>query len=103
MTKAPTTQVDGAAPSSKWNYHPPLPLANPSIFAWPPEPRFVTRWVLTNWLTLSERVMLVILSFAAWYWLYPSLEDSREFAFGWIFQTWIVNMGLMLAIAGGLH
>jgi lathosterol oxidase len=103
MTKVQTTPADEAPSSSKWNYHPPLPLANPSIFAWPPDPRFLARWVVNNWLTLSERVMLVMLSFAAWYWLYPSLEESREFAFGWIFQTWAVNMGLMLAIAGGLH
>jgi len=47
--------------------------------------------------------MMVILSYAAWYFLYPSIEASKVFAFGWITQTWAVNMGLMVSIAGGLY
>ncbi|SLN57667.1 Fatty acid hydroxylase superfamily protein [Roseovarius litorisediminis] len=89
--------------SREWNYHPDLPLADPSIFKWPPNPGFVARWFVRNWLTLSERVMLVILAVLSWWLLYPSLEAAQTFAFGWIFQTWAVNMGLMVVIAGGLH
>lgn len=89
--------------SREWNYHPDLPLENPSIFSWPPDPRFLARWFLRNWLMLSERVMMVILAVVAWLTLYPSLDTARSFAFGWIFQTWLVNMGLMIVIAGGLH
>ena len=86
-----------------WNYHPDLPLADGSAFRWPPEPGFLIRWFARNWLMLSERVMLVILSVAAWYLLYPSLEAAQTFSFGWIFQTWVVNMALMIAFGGGLH
>jgi sterol desaturase/sphingolipid hydroxylase (fatty acid hydroxylase superfamily) len=89
--------------SREWNYHPDLPLADPSIFKWPPNPGFLVRWFARNWLTLSERVMMVLISVAAWYLLYPSLDAARTFAFGWIFQTWLINMGLMIAAAGGLH
>jgi len=89
--------------SREWNYHPELPLSDPSIFRWPPDPGFLVRWLGRNWLMLSERVMLVILAVAAWYFLYPSLEMARTFAIGWIFQTWIVNMGIMIAFSGGLH
>ncbi|MEH6361848.1 MAG: sterol desaturase family protein, partial [Amylibacter sp.] len=88
---------------TEWNYHPDLPLADPSIFNWPPRPAFIARWFGRNWLMLSERVMLLILSVAAWLLLYPSLETAQRFAFAWIFQTWAVNMGLMIAISGGLH
>jgi sterol desaturase/sphingolipid hydroxylase (fatty acid hydroxylase superfamily) len=106
MTKAPTTPAETESQpkvGGKWNYHPELPLANRSVFSWPPEPGFLARWFWTNWLTLSERMMLVIISFAAWYFLYPSLEASKILAIGWIVQTWAVNMGLMIAAAGGLH
>jgi lathosterol oxidase len=89
--------------SAEWNYHPALPLQNPSIFRWPMDPKFLMVWFVRNWLMLSERVMLVILSFAAWYFCYPSLETAQSFAFGWIFQTWVVNMVLMCVFAGGLH
>jgi lathosterol oxidase len=35
--------------------------------------------------------------------LYPSLGTAKTLAFGWVFQVWLVNLGLMICIAGGLH
>jgi sterol desaturase/sphingolipid hydroxylase (fatty acid hydroxylase superfamily) len=90
-------------PKGDWNYHPDLPLANPSVFRWPPDPAFMLGWFARNWLVLSERVILLIIAIAAWQFLYPSLEESRQFAVGWIARTYVVNMALMLAFAGGLH
>ena len=78
-------------------------MPDPSIFAWPPNFSFLRRWFMRNWLTLSERVMMVLLALACWYFLYPSLESAKTFSIGWIAQTWAVNMGLMIVIAGGLH
>ena len=89
--------------SREWNYHPDLPLHDPSVFRWPPDPGFLARWFGRNWLTLSERVMMVILAVLACYTIYPSLDTARTFAPGWILQTWAANMGLMIAAAGGLH
>ena len=89
--------------SREWHYHPDLPLRDPSIFNWPPDPRFLARWFGRNWLMLSERVMMVLLAVAVWWFLYPSMDDARVFAFGWIAQIWAINMGLMIVVAGGLH
>ena len=86
-----------------WNFHPDLPLADGSIFRWPPDPGFLARWLSRNWLSLSERVIMVAVAVAAWFWLYPPLEAARTLAFGWIAQVWAVNLGLMIAVAGGLH
>ena len=61
------------------------------------------RWLLTNWLSLSERVLMVILATVIWLTVYPSLETTRTFAIGWIAQIWAINMVLMIVIAGGLH
>lgn len=89
--------------SREWNYHPDLPLADPSIFHWPPRPGFVGRWFAQNWLTLSERVMMVLLAIPLWLFAYPSLETAQTLALGWIAQVWAINIALMIAIAGGLH
>ena len=98
-----THDTDPKPIRKEWNYHPDLPLADPSIFKWPPDPRFLGRWVLRNWLTLSERVMMVVLATLCWLFLYPSLGTAKTLAFGWVFQVWLVNLGLMICIAGGLH
>ena len=90
-------------PKGIWNYHPDLPLADHSIFRWPPDPGFLARWFWKNWLSLSERMMLLLIAIAAWHWLYPSLDTSKTLALGWIAQTYAVNMALMIATAGGLH
>ena len=89
--------------SKEWNYHPDVPLADPSIFKWPPSPQFLATWFARNWLTLSERVMMVLVAIGCWIWLYPSLTQAKTLAFGWVFQVWLVNMGMMIVVAGLLH
>jgi sterol desaturase/sphingolipid hydroxylase (fatty acid hydroxylase superfamily) len=89
--------------SAEWNYHPALPIPDTSIFRWPPDPRNLAGWFARNWLTLSERVLMVALALALWALAYPSLETAQRFAFGWIAQVWLVNMAMMIVVAGGLH
>ncbi len=89
--------------SRDWNYHPDLPLRDPSIFRRPFDAGFVGRWFLKNWLGLSERIILLLLAIAGWAFFYPSLESAQTFSAGWIIQTWVVNFALILAVAGGLH
>ena len=96
-------KINPDAMSREWNYHPELPLADPSLFKWPPEPRFLSRWVFHNWLTMSERVMMVLLATLCWWLFYPALDAVKTFAFGWVLQVWLVNLCLMIGIAGGLH
>ena len=95
-----TNKINPDAMSREWNYHPELPLADPSLFKWPPDPRFLSRWVFHNWLTMSERVMMVLLATLCWWLFYPALDAVKTFAFGWVFQVWLC---LMIGIAGGLH
>ena len=89
--------------SREWNYHPDLPLPDSSIFCWPPDPRFLAGWFARNWLTLSERVMMVGLAVALWAFAYPSVTAAESLAFGWIAQVWLINMAMMIVVAGGLH
>ena len=87
--------------SREWNYHSDLPLEDPSVFRWPPRPGYLARWILTNWLTLSERVMMVLLAVLVWYVFFPSLEAMQSFAVGWIAQIWVVNIAMMVIVGGG--
>lgn len=89
--------------SENWNYHPDLPLVDPSIFNSPTNLKLLAFWFSKNWLTLSERVLMLILAVTLWFTVYPSLESAETWAFGWIAQTWAVNMILVFCIAGGLH
>ena len=86
-----------------WNYHPELPLQDPSIFARGANAGYIAGWFRKNWLTLSERVILLALAIGAYFWLYPSLDVAQNFRAGWIIQTYVVNLGFVGAIAGGLH
>ena len=89
--------------SKEWNYHPDLPLADGSVFKWPPRPLCLAQWFAQHWITLSERVLMVVLAVICWWLFYPPLEAATTFALGWVLQVWLVNIGLMIAIAGGLH
>lgn len=89
--------------NKEWNYHPDLPLEDPSIFSHPTDARFLAGWFARNWLTLSERVLMFILAVAAYYTLYPSLAAAQSFAPGWMIQILIANYILVIAVAGGLH
>ncbi len=89
--------------ANRWNYRPATPIPNTSIFQWPPYPGFLVEWLVKNWLTLCERVVMAFLAVATWVLLYPTLETAKTFAFGWVAQVWAINMGMMIVIAGGLH
>ena len=87
----------------EWNYHPDLPLPDKSIFSWPPSAGFLIRWLGRNWLSLSERMMLLLIAVAAWALLYPSLEAAQTWRIGWVAQTFVVNLALMAGLTGLLH
>ena len=89
--------------SKDWNYHPDLPLEDKSVFARPFKLFSLLYWVKTNWLTFSERILVVIISALAWYFLYPPIQECREFRIVWIFEIWIVNLLLMTVFTGLLH
>ena len=89
--------------SSDWNYHPDLPLQDPSVFQDIKNPSAILRWFITHWLSLSEFVLMTLLAVALWIFCYPSLESTKTFELSWIAQTGLVNILLMVCIAGCLH
>ena len=98
--------MEETKPSNKrhtWNYHPPLPLSDPSIFQWPANPTFLLDWIKNHWLRLSERVLLVLSAIGLWLLLLPPLESMSVFRAGWMIHVWLLNLSVMILVAGGLH
>lgn len=89
--------------SKEWNYHPDLPLADASVFRWPPDPGFLARWFARNWLTLSERVMMVLLAVALWLWVYPDFAAATTWQWSSVLHVWLANLALVFICAGALH
>ena len=98
-----TDRPDPAPKSREWNYHPDLPLADPSVFRRGASARYLAGWFARNWLMLSERVMMVLLAVFCWWAFLPPVSAAEALSMGWIAQIWALNIGLMLFFAGGLH
>jgi len=88
---------------SDWHYHPELPLQDTSAFQDLKRPKTILKWLITNWLTLSEFVLLALLAVVLWALCYPAIERAVEFKPGWVLQNLLVNFALVFAVAGGLH
>lgn len=86
-----------------WHYRPPVPIQTSPLFAWPPRPAAVARWFAVRWLNIAENTILAVLATLCWLWVQPSMEEARTLSPGWIAEIWLRNMGLMIAVAGGLH
>lgn len=86
-----------------WSYQPDCPVRVSPLFRWPLEPLKVLGWFWSAWLPISERLIILGLAAASWYFFHPALEACRELEIGWIAQIWLRNLGLMFLVAGGLH
>jgi len=88
---------------SDWNYHPELPLKDTSIFSDLKNPQLILKWFIRNWLSLSEFVLLTMLSIILWVLAYPSIDRAVEFKLAWVMQIYVTNFVLVAMVAGGLH
>lgn len=83
------------------NFTPNEPLGIAPIWAMPPRPLAVLKWLpeyLFGW-------NLVLFAFAAviWFFLTPSMETMATWAPGWILYLWIRNMALVTVLFGLFH
>ena len=88
---------------TQWHYRPDLPLQVSPLFRLPWQPAAVIKWIVGSWLPASERLIVLGLALASWFFLHPSLERCKDFEPGWIAQIFLRNLGLMFLVAGGLH
>ncbi|CDX14841.1 C-5 sterol desaturase [Mesorhizobium sp. ORS 3324] len=99
-----TTTPDVRLPGkSTWNYHPDLPLEDRSLFNLKRGLILGLKVLWNSWLPISDRLLIVGLSCLTWFYLSPSLETARTFAFDWIAAVYLRNLALMVFVAGGMH
>jgi len=88
---------------NKWNYLPPVPIRVSPLFSWPPDFSAMLRWTLRQWLVVTERSILIVISLISWLFFQPSLEVTATLSADWVAGLYIRNLLLMVAVAGGLH
>lgn len=86
-----------------WHHLPDVPLKVSPFFTWPLNPVEMIKWVWNSWFLISEKLIIVGIAFASYYWFQPPLEETKSFAAGWIAQMYIRNLVLALLVGGGLH
>lgn len=90
--------------NEKGEWRPAARIALPPIYAWPPRPLAVARWLLgypgflwpMNSLTLS-------ISVVTWCFLTPELAAMTTFQAWWVGVLLLRNLALIFAFIGGLH
>ena len=92
------------APSKRqeWNHLPETPIVVSPFWQWPPNPYAVFRWYFDSWFFITINLMIVALSFAAYYFTAPSLETASNPGL-WIAGVWVRNAVIVSIIAGSLH
>ena len=98
--KPPAQNADFRA---KWHHLPSVPISPSPIFAWPLDFPAMFRWMLRQWLVVTERSILVLISLCSWFFLQPPLEVTANLSLDWIGLLYLRNLLLMIAVAGGLH
>jgi sterol desaturase/sphingolipid hydroxylase (fatty acid hydroxylase superfamily) len=86
-----------------WNHLPDVPLQVSPVFIWPPKPVEIARWFWNSWFVITEKLIIVGLAFASFYWFQPPLEEPKTFAIAWVGQIYLRNLSLALIIGGTLH
>ena len=86
-----------------WNHLPDVPLRVSPLFTWPLNPVEMLRWVWNSWFLISEKLIVLGIAVASFYWFHPPLEQTRTLAFGWIAQIYLRNFLLIFVVAGLLH
>jgi len=86
-----------------WNYMPTVPIVVSPFFSWPPNPYRMFSWIFKRWLTITENLLILLISLVSWTWFHPRLMDMQNFSLNWIFKIWVHNLLLLILVAGILH
>ena len=86
-----------------WHHLPQIPLQVSPVFQWPPNPLKIMKWFWESWFLITEKLIILALAFASYYWFSPSIDAARSPDIEWISLIYIRNFFLALVIGGILH
>ena len=87
---------------SEWNHVPEVPIRVSPLWQWPPQPVAAFRWYWDSWFFFTVNLAIVAISFAAFYWASPTLDQTATPGF-WILGIWLRNAVIVTVLAGLLH
>lgn len=90
-------------PLKGWHHLPQIPLQVSPVFQWPPNPLKIMKWFWESWFLITEKLIILALAFASYYWFSPSIDAARSLDVEWISLIYIRNFFLALVIGGLLH
>ena len=90
-------------PLKGWHHLPQIPLQVSPVFQWPPNPLKIMKWFWESWFLITEKLIILALTFAGYYWFSPSIDAARSLDVEWISLIYIRNFFLALVIGGLLH
>ena len=92
------------AGSSKGEWPPPERATLAPIWAWPPRPLAVLKWLFgyPGYL-LPYNAIFWLIAIGMWLYTQPELARMAEFRIDWIAQIYLRNVALLVLVAGGLH
>lgn len=90
-------------PLKGWHHLPQIPLQVSPVFQWPPNPLKIMKWFWESWFLITEKLIILALTFASYYWFSPSIDAARSLDIEWISLIYIRNFFLALVIGGLLH
>lgn len=80
----------------------PAHIEVPPIFAWPPRPRKILRY-LTIDIMVPWGLFWIVLAFLLWQFAMPDVETMKHFSLDWVLGLWLRNALILTSVAGGLH
>ena len=86
-----------------WGYIPKVPILVSPFFSWPPNLYRMCSWIFKRWLTITENLIILLISFASWTWFHPPISSMKNFSLEWVVMIWFHNLVLLSVIAGLLH
>ena len=86
-----------------WNYSPEEPINYNPLFDWPIKPAKIFNWMVRRWISISRFLMFILLGFAIYHYLTPSLLTMENFTLDWVLLIFLRNTALLFLIAGSLH
>jgi sterol desaturase/sphingolipid hydroxylase (fatty acid hydroxylase superfamily) len=97
-------RVDNGLRNARGEWEPSYPVKYAPIFAWPPRPLSVLKWLLSYpgflWPWNSVYLLITVIS---WLYLQPSLSRCVDLKAGWIGLMLLRNLVLLWLVSGGWH
>ena len=90
--------------ASRGHWAPAKPVSYGPVFAWPPQPKALLKWLFGfPGYFLPWNLLYAIAALAIWTWLTPSLDNFKTFSLYWSAVILLRNLGLAVAVYGAWH